>query len=334
MGFFAEFSQWLNTLLAAYIDSNTARIAGLLEPALVSLGALYVALWGYLQLSGKIEEPFIEGVKRLVTLALILTVCLRLWLYHEIIVETFFSSPGELAAQIVGSYDAVGTVDKILFDGGDAAALLFAKAGIFDGDFSFYLAGLAVYVVVGITAIYTMFLLSLSKIALSILLALGPLFIGMLLFESTKRFTGAWLAQLANYAFITLLTVMTSALMLHVISTAAQQAASAGGGIEISHAVKVCIAAGLTFLILKQIPSIAAGLASGIALSSMDAVSRLTDWGIGRARAVKRNARELAGGLTDSTSMRSDSLARKVGFHTRQRLSGLVRRENAMQRAG
>ena len=38
MGFFAEFNAWLNALLAGYIGDNTARIAGALEPAVVTLG--------------------------------------------------------------------------------------------------------------------------------------------------------------------------------------------------------------------------------------------------------------------------------------------------------
>ena len=61
MGFFAEFNTWLNALLTGYIGDNTARIAGALEPAIVTLGVVYVMVWGYLQLTGQIEEPFIGG---------------------------------------------------------------------------------------------------------------------------------------------------------------------------------------------------------------------------------------------------------------------------------
>jgi len=108
-------------------------------------------------------------------------------------------------------------------------------------------------VVVGLTAIYTMFLLALSRIALSVLLALGPLFIALFLFESSRRFVEAWLAQLANYAFVTILTVLVAALMLRVVTVAAQQAVSQGGSIDIASAVRVCMAAGLTLLVMRQV---------------------------------------------------------------------------------
>jgi type IV secretion system protein VirB6 len=140
-----------------------------------------------------------------------------------------------------------------------------------------------VYIVVSLTAIYTIFLLALSRIALSVLLALGPLFIALLFFETTKRFFESWVAQLANYAFITILTVLMAALMLTLVSAAAEQAASAEGGIEIAHAVRVCMAAGLTFLVMRQVMPMAAGLASGLALSSFGVVSAALMWGFGSA---------------------------------------------------
>ena len=183
MGFFAEFNAWLNALLAEYIGDNTARIAGALEPAIVTLGVIYVMVWGYLQLTGQIEEPFIAGVKRLITLAVILACAINLWLYNSLIVDTFFNAPVQLAAVVIGAFDPVSIVDQIIFEGGDAANLLLEKGGILNGNFAYYLAGFGVYAIVDLTAIYTMFLLALSHIALSVLLALGPLFIGLLLFE-------------------------------------------------------------------------------------------------------------------------------------------------------
>jgi type IV secretion system protein VirB6 len=314
MGFFAEFSLWLNNLLATYIATNTAAFANLLEPVIVTLGVFYVIVWGYLQLAGKIEETFLEGVRRLVTLAVILGLSLQLWLFNEVIVDTFFSAPAVLVAGVIGAPDAVGIVDEILFDGDDAASLLLAKGGFFNDSFTFYVAGFAVYVIVGLTAVYAMFLLALSKIALSVLIALGPIFLALLLFESTKRFFEAWLAQLCNYAFLTILTVMVPALMLEVVSTAAEAAVAAGGEIQIAHALKVCLAAALTFLVMKQVPAMAQGLASGVALSSFGAVSSLVRYGLGAARGAGRQLQDFSrGAFIDTDRSRWDSLSRKAG---------------------
>jgi len=312
MGFFATFSTWLNGLLSTYIATNTARVASLLQPAIVTFATLYVMIWGYLLITGKIEEPFVTGLKRIVTLAVVLGAALNLWLYNDLIVDTFFNAPGALAAGVIGAFDSVGIVDNIIFTGGDAASLLLQKGGLFEGDFSYYIAGFAVYLIVGLTAIYAMFLLALSKIALCILLALGPLFIAFLLFDGTKRFVEAWLAQLANYAFVTILTVLVAALMMSLVTTAAQAAVARGGSIQIADAVRVCLAAGLTFLIMRQVMPMASSLASGVALSSFSAVSALVAWGLGRAVG---NTGQFARGLIDRDTARSDALCRKAGFY-------------------
>ncbi len=323
MGFFATFSAWLNGILAGYIANNTARIATLLAPAVLVLATVYVMVWGYLQLTGRIEEPFIAGLKRIVLLIVVLGGALDLWLYNQLIVDTFFNAPGLLAAGILGAYDPVGIFDQIIFAGGDAASLLIQKGGLFNGDFSYYIAGFAIYVIVGLTAVYAMFLLALSKIALSILLALGPLFIALLFFETTKRFFEAWIAQLANYAFITILTVLVAALMLGIVSSAAQQAADQGGGIQIADAVRVCMAAGLTLLIMRQVMPMAAGLASGLALSSFGVVSAAVAWGLGR---TTRHSGQFLRGVVDSETTRWDPLSRKAGYYLRRGTAGGITR--------
>jgi len=323
MGFFAEFSTWLNAILATYIGTNTARVAAALEPAIVTLGVIYVMVWGYLQLTGQMDEPFIAGVKRIVTLAVILGIALQLWLYNSFLVDTFFNAPAQLAAAIIGVYDPVNTVDGIIESGADAGGLLLQKGGVLNGNFAFYIAGAAVYLIVSLTAIYTIFLLTLSKIALSVLLALGPLFIALLLFSTTKRFFEAWLAQLANYAFITILTVLVAALMLAVLSTAAQQAVASGGGIQIAMAARVCMAAGLTFLVMRQVMPMAAGLASGLALSTFGVVSAALAWGFG---GTVRNTGQFARGLTDRETSRWDPLSRKAGYYTRAGLAATWRK--------
>ena len=312
MGFFAEFNAWLTALLDEYIHQYTLQMATLLEPALVTVGTLYVLTWGFLHIAGRIEEPVLEGLKRIAVLALVFGVGLDLWLYDSVIVETFYRAPAALAGNLVGANDFVTIVDTILFQGDDVATALLAKAGILHGNFSFYLAALAVYVVIGITALYTMFLLTLSRIALSVLLAIGPLIIPLFLFQSTRRFVEAWFAQLATYAFVAVLSGLVAALMVHLIAQAASQAQAAGGGIQIAQAVRVCIAAGFAFLVMRQVLPMAGGLASGVALSTFGIVSgALTNV---RRRTLFSAGQFARGALMDRETTRWDPLSRKAGY--------------------
>jgi type IV secretion system protein VirB6 len=283
MGFFATFWTWLNGQLAAYIGDNTARLASVLEPAIVTVATVYVMAWGYLHLTGKIDEPVVTGLKRILMVALILGVGLRLWLYNTLIVDTFYSAPAQLAAAMVGSADPVGTIDAIWESGGAVAGHLWTKAASSLSDFGFYIAGAVVWCLVGLLCVYAMFLIALSTIALAVLLALGPLFIALLFFEATKRFFSAWIAQLANYALITVLTVMVAALLLQVVQSYATQTAARGAAILTVDAVNMVLIAVLVFLVLRQVMPIASGLAGGASLNSFGLTSRGIDWGLQRA---------------------------------------------------
>ena len=294
MGFFATFWGWLQGQLATYIGTNAALLATALEPAIVTLATLYVMVWGYLQLSGRIEEPLVTGLKRLVLLAVVLGAALHLWLYNAVIVDTFYRAPAELAGAVVGAPDPVATIDTIWSQGGAVAGSLWNNGGVFSGDFGFYVAGAIVWVLMGLLCVYCMFLIALASIALAVLLALGPLFLALLLFDATRRFFEAWLAQLANYALITVLTVLVAALLLQIVASYAAQTAARGAAIVTVDALNMVLVATVVFLLMRQIMPIAAALAGGVSLSSFGLVSRFVNWGLQRGTAATAAAAALA----------------------------------------
>lgn len=321
MGFFATFWSWLNGQLAAYIGDNTSRLAGALEPAVLTLATIYVMAWGYLHLMGKITEPFEAGIKRIAIIALILGVGLRLWLYNTVIVDTFYNAPSQLAAAIVGASDPVGTIDAIWNSGGTVAGNLWDKGGVLSGDFGFYLAGAVVWCLIGVLCVYAMFLIALSSIALAVLLALGPLFIALLFFDATRRFFTAWIAQLANYGLITVLTVMVAALLLRIVQSYAAQTAARGTAILTVDALNMMLIALLVFLVLRQVMPIASGLSGGASLNSFGVAGRGFSWvartTAGRATPVLGLAAEYAavgvGAAAHGTAQAARTVAGRAG---------------------
>jgi type IV secretory pathway VirB6-like protein len=95
-----------------------------------------------------------------------------------------------------------------------------------------------------------------------------------LFFDPTRRFFSAWMAQLANYALITILTVMTAALLLQIVQSYAAQTAARGTAILTVDALNMVLIAVLVFLVLRQVMPIASGLAGGVSLNSFGLASR------------------------------------------------------------
>ena len=96
------------------------------------------------------------------------------------------------------------------------------------------------------------------------------------------------------------------------------------------------MAAGLTFLFMRQVMPLAAGLASGLSLSTFGLMSQTLARAFGGA--VKSSGQFARGALFDREPTRWDSLSRKGGYHLGNALSGGVRkvaahwRENAVSR--
>ena len=128
----------------------------------------------------------LTGAMRIVRLVVVFGVGLRLWQYNAVLVDTFMDAPVQLAAQLAGAADPVATVDALWDQGGTVAATLWDKGGVFNGDVGYYLAAVIVYVLMGAVCVYTLFLMALARVALAVLLAVGPLFIVLLLFDGDQ----------------------------------------------------------------------------------------------------------------------------------------------------
>lgn len=272
MGFFQTFWTWLNAQLTAYVTDNTARVANALEPAIIALATLYVIGWGYLHLTGRVDEPFQTGLARIIRMTVVIGVSLHLWLYNDVIVDTFYRAPSQLANAVIGASDPVETIDAIWNRGGEVADVFWHKGGL--GNLGSSIMGAVVWLMVGVLCVYVMFLISLSNIACAVLLAIGPLFIALCLFDGTRRFFEAWIAQLANYALITILSVLVSALLLHVVESFVAQTAARSTALTMVDALDMLLMSGLVLLLMRQIMPIAAGLAGGVSLSSFNSLSR------------------------------------------------------------
>lgn len=304
MGFFMALYTFIQNSVLSLVSTTTSNIATSISPAVVTFATIYVMIWGYLHLRGAIEEPINEGAKRIVVLGVILAMVLQLWEYNAVFVDFFVNTPTALSGAILGGNSAMTTVDGIWLKGSSVAGSLITQAGILDGNFGFYIAGGLVYVVTGFICIWMTYLFVLSLVAVGLLLAVGPLFLMGLLFDATKRFFEAWIAQLSNYALIIILASIASKLMLNYLDYYASQASNLGAGVTIADSAQFCLACGITLLIMKQVPHIAAGLGSGVALGTYGALSRAVNWGYG---STSRSLYQMSRGVGDAYNKQDPS---------------------------
>jgi type IV secretion system protein VirB6 len=310
--FFDVFFNWLNAQLIAYIGSTTASVARAIEPAVVTMGWIYVMLWGYFMFTGQIREPIIDGFKRIVTIALIFGIGLQLWAYNTLIVDTFFVAPEQLANAVGGSTTTtVGVIDGLWADGARAAGALWDRAGVLDGNFGFYFVALVMYGAVGLLSVFVGATLAIAKIMVALALSLGPVFIALLLFKPTQRFFGKWVGTMTNYALVVILIVLAARLLLQFVTGYAGQLARLGGSIQLVDTLDLIVGCVLLAIVMRQIPQMAASLSEGISISTASVVGASVNWGLSR---TGRTSLGVWDALSGGKSHRYDPLARKMGY--------------------
>jgi type IV secretion system protein VirB6 len=309
-----SFFTWLTGQVNNFIATQVGTVSTLLEPAVITLASVYVMMWGYLQLTGKIEEPVLEGGRRILILGVILVLTFKISQNIAPLLDVFVQSPQAVAAGMLGA-TPMATVDTLWAQGSEVGDSLLSQGSLFsESGLSLIACGLICYLAIGLTTLYVAFLMALALVALAILLALAPLFIAMLLFDSTKRFFEAWIAQLANYALVIILVASVANLMLHAVSQPLQIAYNEGGSVTGADALRVSVFCGFVLLILTQILPMASGLASGIALSSGNIISGMVRRGLGTSGRFGRGVFDAASGAySPATASRLDPLSRKAG---------------------
>jgi type IV secretion system protein VirB6 len=308
--FFQNYFSSLTAHLTNYVSGMTAAVAGSLTPIIVAFATMYVMFWGWLHLSGKIEEPVLEGAKRILTIGVVLSLSLTLWTNHSAFVLAFLNGPSALASAILGGGPPLAAIDNIWTQGSGIAKIFWDNAGVFDGNFGLYFGAVATWIVCGLLCVYTAFLFALASVALAILLAVGPLFLMFLFFDSTKKFFESWIAQLANYALVVIIASLIGALILNLVSSMANQTVSVGANLTVFDAMNFLITTILAFLLMRQTMSVASGLASGVALATGNLVSGLLRRGMGGAGQFNRG---MFDAMTGNRPSRFDPASRYSG---------------------
>lgn len=236
---------------------------------------------------GVISEPIMDGVGRIVRLALIVGVALQLGLYNGFLADMLWNSPDALASYVGGGDDTsnaayLDTLMSRMYDFGDAyyqKAQANSTLGI--PDLGLLFMAYALWVAGVIATGYGAFLLALAKMGLAVALGVGPLFILLTIFEPTKRFFDAWIGQALNYVFLVMLSAATIKLIMVILE---KYLTDASGVVladpALDQALPAIVFSIISALALVQMPAMASALGGGVALGTLGAVG----WAYGKTK--------------------------------------------------
>jgi type IV secretion system protein VirB6 len=328
------FYQWIfqsaDNVITAYVTATAARVIHAIGPLAVTLFGIYVVLWGLSHLQNKIEEPVTDGAIRMIKVAFVLGFALNIGYYSDYIIKFCQDTPVALAAVVSQSntptteQSTAQQLDAMLDKGFALGNRAKAKAGVLNGDFGMYIVALVCYLGTAVLTLFAAVMLMLSKFALAVLLAIGPIFLLLCLFQATKQFFGMWLGQVINFILTYVLSIAVISLVFGFIEDFLTQAVAQPDVSSFASMVQLFIMCGIGVLVLRQVPSVASALGGGIAMSTLGAFGA-------SMRSAGRTGR-VAGKVGGRAAAAGGRLAwnSRAGVAVRERTGQLFRRKNSI----
>lgn len=253
--------------LDAFLNEGAARMLGEVAGPLRIALALYVLLYGFAILRGAISEPVMDFAIRSVKLALVSMLATTAAYGDWVTQPLFHGLPDALARAVAGtpSGDPGQAFDQFF----GRAAYLGQKAAKQANAMNWIplLVSGAVFVIGALAAALGFGIAVLAKVALALLVALGPIFIACALFEASRRYFFGWLGQAVNYLVLFALIIAIFQLVLAVVADQWARIDAQDPVVGGLMFIGLCLLGAIFFL---QTPAIAAGIAGGASLGLAD----------------------------------------------------------------
>lgn len=236
----------------------------LVSPLAGACFSLYVTLILFSYLRGDDhDEPLMDFLTRMIGWGAAITFGLNISMYTTYVVP-FVNGLGEDLAGAVGSqYGSSAALDQMANTFADAFIKLYMEASGMKESIFAALAILLIGLFAGLFMVVAIAYIVLAKVALGLLIAVGPLFIIATLFPATRDLFKNWAGQCLNYAFLVMLFSFAAQLEIQLVSSVVPSELSISSVLQVS---LICMV--MVFVSLN-LPSLASALAGGVGISAM-----------------------------------------------------------------
>ncbi|WP_406604053.1 type IV secretion system protein [Bartonella gliris] len=266
---FTQLFSKIDQTTKTYVTDISSKTIIAITP-IVSIGlTIAFIVYAWLIIRGTIDMPVSGFLSRCLRISIITSIALTTGLYQQDIANLIIQMPNDLLNALINSppsSDQLNTlIDKVAEKGFECASKAFEEAAFLDGDGLLYgLFGIIILLATSFLAAIGGGFILLAKIALVLLVGLGPFFIIALLWQPTYRFFEQWIAQVLSYTILMVLLATIFSLMMNIFANymtdlqfdGKQNVAYALGGALILSIISI--------VLLFKLSSIANALAKGV----------------------------------------------------------------------
>ncbi len=254
---------------------------GSLVPVLTILLTLYVAFFAVSLLLGRSRLGVRSLTPRMITLGLVLTFATSWLAYQSVVWNLAIGGPDWLATMVTGSD---GSATNVFADKLDVvfAAIQQASQGQ-QGEVSAFSPAGIMWLGAMLLLLGTVGVLVTARIALAVLVALGPIFVVMALFDGTRGLFTGWLKGVVMLAMTPIFAILGGSVMLEIAVPVLGALNSAPGEINAQAAMAFFLIGAVHCALMVMVIKVAATMVGG-----------WTVFGLGRDRAARDEAMPMA----------------------------------------
>jgi type IV secretion system protein VirB6 len=245
------------------IVSGTTNMIALISPLLAVCFSIYVMLILFSYWKGDTDEPIMDFLSRLVGWGAILTFGLNIDMYKLYVTPLVTGLGEDLGGTVSGTANSAAALDQMANAFLDAFIRLFRDASGVEETLFAMLAIASVGLFGGLFMVVAIAYIILAKLALGILVAIGPFFIAAALFPASRELFKNWTAQCLNYAFLVMLFSFAAQIEIAMVNGLVPQ------DMSLSALFQMNLVCAVFILVSLNLPSLASALAGGIGISSM-----------------------------------------------------------------
>lgn len=271
MGIATIIEQAVDTMLNTFVSTKSAALCGALTPIAVAGVSLYVMFMGYAIMRGDASDSFQVFFWKVVKISFVCTLALGGGAYQTHVVEfltgiqgVFFDALGA-GATIGGVVDNMGEpYDKL-----STALWSEATTGMVP-NLSLVFAAILVIVSQAILFVIGLGMYLLAKVAMALVLAIGPAFVLCAMWPVTQKYTEAWIGQVLNYGLLMVLIGTAISLLTSLASQFAQHVLDNLGSTAImTDCAALLLCSGALAVVMLNVNQIASALAGGVSISGL-----------------------------------------------------------------
>lgn len=242
---------------------------GALVPALTILLTLYIAFFAVSLLTGRSRIGISALTPRMMTLGLVLTFATSWVAYQSVVWNLAIGAPDQIASVLTG---AKGSATQIFADRIDmifAAIAEVAQPGATNGEPSgqgaggSFTPGNLMWLGALLLLLGTVGVLVTARIALAVLLAVGPVFVVFALFGGTRGLTAGWLRGVVLTAVTPLFVVTGGGIVMELLIPVVAALRSAEGGVDGRAALALFMIASVHVALMAMVLKVSGSVVSG-----------------------------------------------------------------------